>query len=103
MTDGSYLETNWNGDLTSLPEFNENNGAFYSSSDFIYDVASPYNSNAFGAKNGRHLALYYYAPYTYQGGHAEIADENGHVNAKGYVPVEKWSVSTRSFFEWDGS
>lgn len=103
MTDGSYLETNWNGDLTSLPEFNENNGAFYSSSDFIYDVVSPYNGNAFGAKNGRHLALYYYAPYTYQGGHAEIADENGHVNAKGYVPVEKWSVSTRSFFEWDGS
>ena len=103
MTDGSYLETNWNGDLTSLPEFNENNGAFYSSSDFIYDVVSPYNGNAFGAKNGRHLALYYYAPYTYQGGHAEIADENGHVNAKGHVSVEKWSVSARSFFDWSGS
>jgi hypothetical protein len=103
MTDGSYLETNWNGDLTSLPEFNENNGAFYSSSDFIYDVVSPYNGNAFGAKNGRHLALYYYAPYTYQGGHAEIADENGHVSHKGNVSVEKWSVSSKAFFDWDDS
>lgn len=102
MSDGSYLETNWDGDLTTTPEFSEG-GAFYSTSQFIYNVAAPYSTAAYGAKGGRHLAIYYYAPYTHSGGPAEIADENGRVTSKGYVYVEKWSVSSKAFFDWDAS
>ena len=101
--DGSYLETNWDGDLTRQPEFDPVNGSFFNSSQYKYSVVQPYNGSSFGARSGKHLAVYYYAPYTYEGGHAEIADENGHVSAKGYVSVEKWSVSSKSFFDWSDS
>lgn len=102
LSDGSYLETNWDGDLTTTEEFSEG-GAFFSTSQFIYDVAAPYSTAAYGARGGRHLAIYHYAPYTYSGAHAEIADENGHVTSKGFVSVEKWSVSSKAFFDWDAS
>ena len=102
MPDGSCLETNWDGDLTQTAEFGSG-GAFNSTSQFVYSVVAPYNTAEYGAKNQKHLALFYYAPYTYHGGHAEIADEYGHVNVKGYVPVEKWSVSSKAFFDWDDS
>ena len=97
---GDYLETNWDGNLLKESEFNYGSGPFFGTSAFSYNVRSPYSGAAFGAKNGKHLAVYQYAPYTYQDSHAEIADNNGHVGAKGYVSVEKWSVSSRAFFDW---
>ncbi|MBP5567493.1 MAG: hypothetical protein J6X57_08435 [Bacteroidales bacterium] len=100
LNNGDFLETNWDGDLNENSLFNNGSGPFYGTSDFTFNVRSPYNGSAFGAHSGKHLALYYYAPYTYQGGHAEIADENGHVSTKGHVSVEKWSVSSKAFFEW---
>ena len=102
-SDGSYLETNWDGDLTQKLEFDPVNGSFFDSSQYIYSVAQPYNGSSFGARSGRHLAIYYYSPYSCFGSPAAVADENGHVNAKGYVSVEKWSVSSRSYFDWDDS
>ena len=97
---GDFLETNWDGDLNKNSAFNYGTGPFYGTSMFSYNVCQPYNGSVFGATGGKHLALYYYAPYTYYGGHAEIADNNGHVSAKGYVSVEKWSVSSKAFFDW---
>ena len=97
---GDFLETNWDGDLNKNSAFNNGSGPFYGTSSFTYSVKSPYSGSSYGAVGGRHLALYYYAPYTYQGGHAEIADNNGHVSAKGHVSVEKWSVSSKAFFDW---
>ncbi|MBR5924774.1 MAG: hypothetical protein IKZ60_04870 [Bacteroidales bacterium] len=97
---GSYLETDWDGDLFKNSDFNNGSGPVFFTNSFSYNVCAPYNGSGFGAKGGRHLGIYYYAPYTYQGGHAEIADNNGHVSTKGYVSVEKWSVSSRAFFDW---
>ena len=102
-SDGSFLETNWDGDLTATAEFNHGSGPFFGTSQFTYQVVGPYSNAEYGAKGHRHLAIYHYAPYTYSGGHAEIADANGHVNSKGYVSVEKWSVSSKAFFDWDAS
>ncbi len=102
-SDGSFLETNWDGDLTATAEFNHGSGPFFGTSQFTYQVVGPYSNVEYGAKGHRHLAIYHYAPYTYSGGHAEIADANGHVNSKGYVSVEKWSVSSKAFFDWDAS
>ena len=99
-SNGDFLETNWDGNLLKESEFSSGAGPFFGTSAFSYSVRSPYNGAAFGAKGGKHLAPYYYAPYTYQGGHAEIADNNGHVSAKGHVSVEKWSVSSKAFFVW---
>ena len=97
---GSFLETDWDEDLFKNPDFNYGSGPVFCTNNFSYNVCAPYNSIGYGAKGGRHLGIYYYAPYTFQGGHAEIADNNGHVSAKGRVSVEKWSVSSKAFFDW---
>ena len=100
LSNGDFLETNWDGDLYKNSDFNYGSGPVFGTGIFNYNVRPPYSGSAFGAIKGLHLALYYYAPYTYQGGHAEIADNYGHVGSKGHVSVEKWSVSSKAFFEW---
>ena len=103
LSNGTFLETNWDGDLMSNSDFSHGNGPFFGTSLFGYSVVSPYSTATYGAKGRRHLAIYRYSPYRYAGSHAWIADENGRVNCKGYVSVEKWSVSSRAYFDWDPS
>ena len=103
LSNGDFLETNWDGDLMSNSDFSHGNGPFFGTSLFGYSVVSPYSTATYGAKGRRHLAIYRYSPYRYAGSHAWIADENGRVNCKGYVSVEKWSVSSKAYFDWDPS
>ncbi len=104
LSDGSFLETDWDGDLTATAEFNGGNGPFFGTDSYTYSVVSPYNTATFGARNGKHLAIYRYSPYSsYSDSPALIADENGHVNQKGCVSVEKWSVSSKAYFDWPAS
>ena len=102
-SNGTFLETNWDGDLMSNSDFSHGNGPFFGTSLFGYSVVSPYSTATYEAKGRRHLAIYRYSPYRYAGSHAWIADENGRVNCKGYVSVEKWSVSSKAYFDWDPS